>query len=117
MARKKAPEFSWQPDDIWTSDEKAKFRKTSTWIKFRNDFMKRNKNCESCGRKANTLHHHYLNDRASEYSNLDEDRFHSLCHTCHRFIHNLERGIHRKKDPPKPDPKIVALVEQFITVE
>lgn len=77
----------------WTRNERAEFRKTTTWIQF-SHMMKINHGCrcEDCGRifKEDDLEvHHLIEDE--DYDNLDPSRFKVLCLTCHDKIHNLDK--------------------------
>jgi hypothetical protein len=102
-------------DNVWTSKDKAKFRKTKEWIDFRNKMIGEKKCCEVCGNNLRLqCHHIYLNDAPEEYSNLTPERFAILCHSCHNYFHKLSRTLHRKKNPPVPRDDIRELCDSLI---
>jgi len=117
MARKKKKELviEWVAGDVWDSATKTLFRKTKSWIDFRNRIIKIRKKCEFCGYERRlTAHHIYMNDSAESYTNLQEERFKTLCSGCHKFLHRVWSSYKRKKDPVQPDPRFEVLLNEFI---
>lgn len=74
---------------VWTSIEKANFRKTRKWHKFKKNIIYYNTNyngmikCEDCGKEIMPsfieIHHLF----PSDYDDLDRQKFKLLCHDCH----------------------------------
>ena len=118
MAKKrKEITIIFDENTIWTTGDKALFRKTKPWIEFRNRIIKTRKKCELCGyNKRMHLHHIYLNDKAADYANLDETRFKTLCSGCHKFLHRCYGSYIRKKDPVQPDPRFEVLLNEFVKI-
>jgi hypothetical protein len=119
MPRKKKEDPIINYTGILTSKEKSIFRKTKQWIEFRNaTIQKKGNKCELCGyEKRLTLHHIYLNDSAESYTNLSEERFKVLDANCHKWLHQIERSYHRKKNPTEPEDRIKSILDEFIIVE
>jgi hypothetical protein len=116
MKRKdKEIKFDVTEDTKFTSKDKNLFRKTKIWTEFRKLFLIKHPKCELCGASAQTVHHHHLSDNAKDYMNLDEERFHALCQSCHRFIHARYRVINRKKNPPEPDKRLLSILNDLIS--
>jgi hypothetical protein len=117
--KKKEISFEFGENDTLTSKDKTLFRKTNTWIEFRNKTIKnRGNKCELCGyNRRLTLHHRHLNDSAKSYTDLREERFRVLDQGCHRWLHRVERSYHKKKDPIVPDPRIKDILDEYIIIE
>ena len=115
MAKKKKElVITFDDDTIWDSAAKTLFRKTATWIDFRNKVVKERKVCELCGyEKRLTLHHIHLTDRAVDYANLIPERFKVMCSGCHKYGHRVFASYIRKKNPIKPDPLFEEILNKF----
>lgn len=82
---------------VWTSIEKANFRKTRKWYNFKKNIIYYNTNCndmvkcEDCGKEIMPslieIHHLF----PSEYDDLDRKKFKLLCHNCHEEY--TKRGL------------------------
>jgi len=117
MARKKKKELvvTWVAGEIWDSSQKTLFRKTKTWVEFRNRIVKQREKCEFCGYgKRLTCHHIYMNDSADNYTNLQDERFRILCSGCHKWVHRVWSSYKRKKDPIRPDPRFEVILNEFV---
>jgi hypothetical protein len=64
------------------SKEKATYRRSKEWKKFRKDLIAERKHCQWCGSKFRLNVHH---QDPENYTNLDKTKFLLLCNGCHKF--------------------------------